>query len=259
MTGRLNSKVTLVTGAASGIGAATTRRFVEEGATVFCADIREEEVGDHARELGERARAIHLDVRSEQASQKVMDRIDDEFGKLDVLVNNAGTPIPGQIQDTATDAWLKGMELNVTSIFFMTRSAWPLLVASGTGCVLNTASIASVWAIPGEAPYCTSKAAAMMMTKCLALDGAREGVRANCVCPGYTDTPMVNDVFAKFEDPDAVRQKTAKLHPLGRLATPEDIANTFVHLASDEASFITGAAVFVDGGLTSGVWGGYVD
>jgi meso-butanediol dehydrogenase/(S,S)-butanediol dehydrogenase/diacetyl reductase len=257
--GRLEAKLALVTGAASGIGAATARRFVEEGAHVVCADVRPDELRATVRELGDAATFQELDVRSEAAIGGALDGIGERWGKLDVLVNNAGTPIPGRLDDLPTEVWTRGIELNLTSVFLVTRAAWPMLVASGNGCVLNTASIAGLWAIPNDAPYCATKAAVVMLTRCLALDGAPQGVRANCVCPGFTETPMIQAKFEEWPDPDAARRQAAALHPIGHLATADDMANAFVYLASDEASFVTGAVLPVDGGLTSGIWGGYAD
>ena len=113
-----------------------------------------------------------------------------------------------------------------------------------------------MWAIPADAAYCASKAGVIMLTKCLALDGARQGIRANCVCPGYTQTPMIDGYFDAQPDPGAAREFAARMHPLGRLGLPRDHADAFVYLASDEAAWVTGTALVVDGGLTSGIWGG---
>jgi NAD(P)-dependent dehydrogenase (short-subunit alcohol dehydrogenase family) len=256
---RLDGKVALVTGAASGIGAATARRFVEEGAEVVCADIRADALTSTVADLGERAVVAELDVRSEAAVEALFDDVGRRWGRLDVLVNNAGMPVPGRIEDVSLDQWTKGLELNLTSVFLITRAAWPLLAASGSACIVSTASIAGVWAIPNEAPYCATKAAVVMLTKCFALDGARQNIRANCVCPGFTLTPMLQQKFDEWDEPDVARKQMADLHPLGDLAAPEDMANAFLYLASDEARFVSGQVLPVDGGLTSGIWGGYVD
>jgi NAD(P)-dependent dehydrogenase (short-subunit alcohol dehydrogenase family) len=121
---------------------------------------------------------------------------------------------------------------------------------------VSTASIAGLWAIPDDAAYCASKAGVIMLTKCLALDGAKAGIRANCVCPGFIQTPMIDGYFADQADPAASREFAVGLHPLGRLGDPLDIADGFVYLASDEARWVTGTALTVDGGLTAGIWGG---
>ena len=130
------------------------------------------------------------------------------------------------------------------------------MVERGGGAILSTASIAGMWAIPADAAYCASKAAVIMLTKCMALDGANDKIRAACVCPGFINTPMIEGYFADQPDPAEARVFAEKLHPLGRLGDPVDIAEAFVYLASPQANWVTGTALVVDGGLTSGIWGG---
>ena len=156
----------------------------------------------------------------------------------------------------AESDWDRELAINLKSVYLVSRAAWPHLVERGGGAILNTASIAGMWAIPADAAYCASKAGVIMLTKCMALDGARAGIRVNCVCPGFIDTPMIHGYFDDQPDPAAAERFAVGLHPLGRLGTPLDIADAFVYLASEEAQWVTGSALVVDGGLTSGIWGG---
>jgi NAD(P)-dependent dehydrogenase (short-subunit alcohol dehydrogenase family) len=239
--GRLAGKVALVTGGGSGIGAETARRFREEGAAVVTGDLRG---GD-----------LELDVTARASVDAALQEIVRRHGGLDVVVNNAGVTIVGAAHDLDEADWDRELDTNLKSVYLVSKAAWPLLVERG-GAIVSTASIAGLWAIPADAAYCASKAGVVMLTKCMALDGAKAGIRVNCVCPGFTQTPMIDGYFADQPDPEAARAFAQRLHPLGRLGTPRDIADAFVYLASDEAAWVTGAALVVDGGLTSGIWGG---
>ncbi|TKV58407.1 glucose 1-dehydrogenase [Nakamurella flava] len=254
MTGRLEGKVALITGAASGIGRRTAERFADEGAIVVVGDLDEAGALAAAEHLGRDALGLRLDVTDADSVAAAVASVVAQRGRLDVLVNNAGVTITGAAHDLAEDDWDREMRVNVKSVYLMSRAAWPHLVAS-KGNIVNTASIAALWAIPADAAYCASKAAVLMLTKCMALDGARDGVRSNCVCPGYTDTPMIQGYFADQTDPASARTFAESIHPLGRLGQPDDIASAMVYLASDDASWVTGSALTVDGGLTSGIWG----
>jgi NAD(P)-dependent dehydrogenase (short-subunit alcohol dehydrogenase family) len=238
---RLNGKRVLVTGGASGIGAAIVERFRAEGARVVVGDLRG---GD-----------VELDVRSAAATDAAVAFAVERLGGLDSVVCNAGRPAPGTALDTPEDAWDDTLAINAKSIYLMARSAWPHLEAS-KGSILATASICSTTATQNQIAYCASKAAAMMTIKCLALDGAKVGIRAACVLPGFTRTPMLEAWADGQPDPAAARAGAASIHPLGRLGEPDDIASAFVYLASDDARWVTGAAIAVDGGLTTGLWGG---
>lgn len=251
---RLQGKIALVTGGASGIGRRTCERFAEEGATVVVADIDEVGAQETAEAIGAGATALHVDVADSVSATRAVKAVIERHNRLDTLVNNAGVTIVGAVHELSEAEWDREMNVNVKSVFLMTKAAWPYLLES-KGSIVNTASIAAHWAIPADAAYCASKAAVMMLTKCLALDGARDGVRANCVCPGYIDTPMIQGYFADQPDPMAARAFAENMHPLGRLGFPGDIAEAMVFLASDQASWVTGTALTVDGGLTAGIWG----
>jgi NAD(P)-dependent dehydrogenase (short-subunit alcohol dehydrogenase family) len=256
MSGRLEGKIALVTGGGSGIGRETALRYAAEGAQVAVADLRGDTAKATAASIAGDALGIGMDVTDGASVEAGMARVLERFGALDVVVNNAGVTIVGAVLELDESDWDRELAANLKSIFLVSRAAWPHLVARGGGAILVTASIAGMWAIPADAAYCASKAGAIMLTKCMALDGAKAGIRVNCVCPGFTQTPMIDGFFADQPDPDAARAFATSIHPLGRLGKPRDIADAFVYLASDEASWVTGSALVVDGGLTSGIWGG---
>jgi NAD(P)-dependent dehydrogenase (short-subunit alcohol dehydrogenase family) len=256
VAGRLQGKIALVTGAGSGIGRETALRFAAEGARVAAADLNGETARATAAELGGEALGLELDVASSASVEAGVAEVAERFGALDVVVNNAGVTIVGAVHELSEEDWDRELATNLKSVYLVSKAAWPLLVARGGGAILSTASIAGMWAIPADAAYCASKAGVIMLTKCLALDGAKAGIRANCVCPGFTQTPMIEGYFADQADPAAARAFAESLHPLGRLGVPRDIADAFVYLASDEAAWVTGAALPVDGGLTAGIWRG---
>jgi len=253
--GRLAGKVALVTGAGSGIGQTAARRFAEEGARVAVADWRRDAARETAGEL-DGAIAVEVDVTSAASVEAGLKQVVEAFGGLDVVVNNAGVTIVGAAHEIAEEDWDRELDTNLKSIYLVSKAAWPLLLERGGGAIVNTASIAGLWAIPDDAAYCASKAGVIMLTKCMALDGAKAGIRVNCVCPGFTETPMIEGYFAAQPDPAEARRFATRLHPLGRLGRPRDIADAMLYLASDDAAWVTGHALVVDGGLTSGIWGG---
>jgi NAD(P)-dependent dehydrogenase (short-subunit alcohol dehydrogenase family) len=205
-------------------------------------------------EIGDRALGLELDVTSAESIQLGIDAVVGRFGGLDVVVNNAGVTIVGAAHELEETDWDRELAANLKSIYLVSKAVWPLLVERGGGVIVSTASIAGLWAIPSDAAYCASKAGVIMLTKCMALDGAEAGIRVNCVCPGFTETPMIEGYFRDQPDPEEARRFATSIHPLGRLGAPRDIADAFVYLASDEAAWITGTALVVDGGLTSGIW-----
>lgn len=238
---RLDGKRAVVTGGASGIGEAVAARFREEGADVVVTDLHGGDLFCDVRDAGSVATAIETAAAG--------------MGGLDTLVCNAGRPVLGAAHELTEDDWDDGLATNLRSVYLCAKAAWPHLAERG-GSIVSTASVVGLWGSQGQAAYCASKAAVIMLTKCLALDGAKAGIRANCVCPGFVETPMLERFFAGQADPAAARAAATAVHPLGRLGHPADIAEAFVYLASDEASWVTGEALVVDGGLSSGIWGG---
>jgi len=236
--GRLDGKRALVTGGASGIGAAIVARFRAEGAETLALDLQG---GDVTADIGDGAAVA-------RAVEEAVERL----GGLDLLVLNAARPCVGALWELDDATWDDAVAINLTSVHRFLRASWPHLKAS-RGSVLLTGSVVGLDGSANQAAYCATKAGVVMLTKTIALDGAPHGVRANCVCPGFTQTPMLDAFLAEQEDPDAVRAYAEGLHPVGRLGTPDDIANAFVYLGSDEAAWVTGVALPVDGGLLAGI------
>jgi len=242
---RLSEKVAIVTGGGSGMGAAICRRFVEEGARVVLVDNRPDRAEPVARELG--AVFVDADVSRDADVRKMIDAAVERFGRLDVIVNNAGAPQPPTpVADTTESDFDRLMAVNAKAIFLAARRAVPIMRRQGGGIILNTVSVAAIRPRPNLTAYNTSKGAALVMTRSLAIELAPDRIRVNAVCPGPADTPMLST----FVGGDAPEKRAAFLStiPLGRLCTPDDVANAMVYLASDESSFVTGAVLDVDGG-----------
>lgn len=244
---RFANKVVIVTGGASGIGAAACERFAREGARVISVDLDEA----HGREQESRLSAEGHDVWFHRASvadeaqvAAVFAAVESKYGRLDALFNNAGIALESFASTTTYEDWRKILSVNLDGVFLMARAAIPLMIKGGGGAIVNTSSICGHIATAGAASYNTSKHAIEGLTKSIALEHAKDKIRANTVCPGYVNTPMGRaDVEA---DPTVPGQ-----HPLGRLAEPEEIAAAVAFLASEDASFITGASLLVDGGYTA--------
>ncbi len=245
---KLQDRVAIITGAGSGIGQATAELFAREGAAVIVADNREKRANatvDRISEAGGRAAASVVDVTSTADVQRMVNDALQTYGRLDILYNNAGTIRPGKAPDLDEADWDIVLNTNVKAIFLGAKYAIPQM--RDGGAIVNTASISGITADPASIAYGASKAAVINLTRCLAVDHAGDGIRVNCICPGVIATPPVLRWI--FVD-EADRQRIAKMHPLGRMGQPEDIANAALFLASDDASFITGEALVVDGGFT---------
>ena len=176
-------------------------------------------------------------------------------GTIEVLVNNAGVTILGGVAELTEADWQREIDINLTGAWRVSKAFWPHFAQAGGGVILSTASIAGVIAVPQDAAYVASKAGLIMLTRCMALDGASAGIRANCICPGFVDTPMFDGFIAEQQNPEAALARCADRTPLGRIGTPRDIADGFVYLASDDARWVTGTALVIDGGLTAGLTG----
>ena len=257
MSGRLADKVAVVTGAGSGIGRATCVRFAEEGAQVVVTSRNPEhaaETGDEVeRATGKRPPVLTLDVSESAAVDDAFARIAKERGRIDVLVANAGIEIPPgdsgegpNIADTTDDEWERIQRVNVDGVFYSCRAA--LRHMPDGGAIVTVGSINSFIAWENDGAYTTSKGAVLQLTRSVAVDVAGRGIRANCICPGVIDTGLTDQFLAVVDDPDALHREYAAVAPLGRTGQPVEIANCILFLASNEASFVTGAALVADGG-----------
>ena len=249
MKGRVEGKVAIVTGAASGIGKASAARLAAEGARVVLVD-RQREAGEAAAAaLGAPHRFVHLDVTDEAGWTALVDGVLAQEGRLDVLVNGAGIGIPGDIEHAQLAHFRLMMAVNVDGVFLGARAAFPAMKRGGGGSIINISSVAGLVADPNLAGYCASKGAVRMLTKSIALAGAKVGVRCNSVHPSFIDTPMV-DAMGQTLGADG-KQKLARAAPMGRLGHADEVAALVLYLASDESTFTTGAEHVIDGGLTA--------
>ena len=249
---RLKGRKAIITGAAAGIGFETARRFAAEGAQVVLSDIDSMAVDAAAGEIVG-AIAIAADVTDQGQIDRMISGAIEAFGGLDIIVNKAGIPMLGTVESLAEADWDREIDVNLKSIYRTGRAVWPHFKSQGGGVILNTASIAGLLGSPGQASYGAAKAGVINLTRCMAIDGAAIPIRVNCICPGFIETPMVLAYLEGQDDPAASRAEVDAMHPLGGIGRPADIANGFVYLASDEASWVTGTVLTIDGGLTAGI------
>jgi dihydroanticapsin dehydrogenase len=257
VSGRVAGKVALVTGAGTGIGRAVCVRLAEEGAEVVVTSRTPGHVEETCAEVeaacGRRPDGRTLDVSDRAAVDAVVAGVAGRFGRIDVLSNNAGIDyVHGpSVVDATDEEWERIFRVNVTGIFWLCRAAIPHMPAGGS--IVNMASINSFIAWENDAPYTATKGALLQLTRGLALDVAAKGIRANCVCPGVIDTPLTESFLERAADPESLREEYAAVAPLRRMGTAREVANCVLFLASDEASFVTGAALVVDGGTIATV------
>ncbi|WP_370247159.1 3-oxoacyl-ACP reductase [Nocardioides sp.] len=249
MAGRLDGKVAVITGGCSGIGLATVRRFLEEGAKVVVGDVDDASGTALAAELG--VTYVHVDVTSKEEVDALFATAKDTYGSVDIAFNNAGISPPDDdsILDTELDAWRRVQEVNLTSVYLCCKAALPYMLEQGKGSIINTASFVAVMgAATSQISYSASKGGVLTMTRELGVQFARQGVRVNALCPGPVNTPLLQELFAKDEERAARRLVHV---PMGRFGEPEEMANAVLFLASDESSFMTASTFLVDGGISA--------
>ena len=252
---KLKDRVCVVTGAGAGIGRAVAVEFAREGARVVVADINGSGAEETAKRIGlagGMAKPVTMDVASPESVQGLASLTLETFGPADVLVNNAAIQISKLVEDTTPDEWARQMAVNVGGVFLCSKYFLPQLRQT-RGAIVNLSSVNGYFVEPMCAGYCATKAAILTFTKALAIDHGWEGIRVNCICPGYIDAGLAEAYFQAQPDPAAARTSAGKLHALGRVGRPEEVARAAVFLASGDASFMTGSAVVVDGGFGSGL------
>jgi len=249
---KFDDQTVLVTGAASGIGEAASHRFAEQGAQVIASDIDTPGGEELVAALPGDAHEFHeLDVTDEEEFHAVVDAVADEYG-LDVLVNNAGTGHPSAyVEDTDTSMRDYVLSVNIEGVWNGCHAALPHMKAQESGAIVNVGSLASIRGLPKQAAYSLSKGAVLNFTRAVAAEAGPHGVRANTVCPGFTDTPLLDQYLAMSDDPEAAREQLREDYPLKRLGEPEEIADCILFLASDWASWVTGHGLVVDGGYAT--------
>ncbi|MCA1059555.1 3-oxoacyl-ACP reductase FabG [Rossellomorea aquimaris] len=244
---RLEGKVALITGAANGIGYAASETFIKEGCHVALVDFNQETGEEKARQLNDlgtgKAAFFQGDVADRSSVDSFVKEVKERFGKIDILINNAGITRDGMVHKLSSEDFQKVLDVNLTGVFNCTQAVLPHLIAQGKGKIINTSSVSGVYGNVGQTNYAATKAAVVGMTKTWAKELGRKGINVNAVAPGFTETGMVASV------PEKVIDQMKSMIPLGRLGKPDDIAKAYLYLASDDSDYVNGTVLHVDGGI----------
>ena len=250
---RLENKVALITGAASGIGRGIALKFAQEGAKIGVLDISLDackELVSEINQLGGSALALAADITKEQAVTKAVATLSSSFGKINVLVNNAAVMPTGRLHETEPRDFEHCVAVNLHGTYLVSRAVIPDMLALKKGSIIHMASVTGLLGLPGVAVYSATKGALISLARAMSTDYAREGIRVNSVSPGTIDSPMLHNFLSEQSQPEHLRKQFDAMHPIGRVGLIEEVANVFVFLASDDSSFVTGANYTVDGGLS---------
>ncbi len=250
----LGGKVALVTGAGRGIGRACALRLAGDGATVVAAGRTAGPVVETVQQIqarGGEGKAIPADVSSAEDVARLFRELDQSFGRLDIVVNNAGVHLVADVERTSEEDWDRVLNVNLKGTFLVCRAAIPLLRRSGGGSIINIGSVLSMVGMRDRAAYCASKGGVLLLSRAMALDLAPDQIRVNCVCPGPVLTEMMEGILGRAPDPNAALRARLAQIPLGRMGSPQEVAALVGYLVSDEAAWLTGAAIPLDGGLTA--------
>jgi NAD(P)-dependent dehydrogenase (short-subunit alcohol dehydrogenase family) len=251
---KLEQRVAVITGAGSGIGRAMALLFAQEGARILAADINgsaAEETAAAVQAAGGTAQAFTVNVVEPDEVRAMIEAAVAAYGRVDILCNNAGIGSTTDVVEAEPEEWDRVMAVNVKSVFLGCKYAIPHMLEQGGGVIVNTASVAGMVGLVKRASYSASKGAVIALTRQVAIEYVEQGIRVNCLCPGTVDSPWVGRLLGQADDPGAARAALVARQPMGRLGTPEEIAAAALYLASDDAAFITGTGLVIDGGLTA--------